>query len=226
MNWCKVTLSLIFLLQLKLFWREILPKEKVKNNLLIGLLKLFLFRKVAVHIFENPAFRNPFIPAVNKTAQQCQWIDQRLHTNTSRRSCSLFVPSAVMNEVFNLLLLYVDLYTLQIKEKHTGWRPLSVNKGTKKTHRALTETNLCLIEQWPMKAQDSLTCRDKIKGRHKQNKKTQINRLLKWAQNVCNVIRGASMKVASLILDWECVLFQALYCLALTAGWMKVLPRA
>lgn len=32
-------------------------------NLLIGLLKLFLFRKIAVHIFENSAFRNPFIPA-------------------------------------------------------------------------------------------------------------------------------------------------------------------
>lgn len=32
-------------------------------NSLIGLLKLSLFCKVAVHIFENSAFRNPFIPA-------------------------------------------------------------------------------------------------------------------------------------------------------------------
>lgn len=35
-------------------------------NSLIGLLKLFLFGKVAVHIFENSAFRNPFIPAAKK----------------------------------------------------------------------------------------------------------------------------------------------------------------
>lgn len=35
-------------------------------NSLIGLLKLFLFGKVAVHIFENSAFRNPFIPAAKE----------------------------------------------------------------------------------------------------------------------------------------------------------------
>lgn len=98
----------------------------MKWNLLIGLLKLFLFRKVAVHIFKNSAFRNPFIPAVKETAEQWQQgslliLPDLLRPNTqiqtkhslgSKWSYSLFVPSAVMNKVFNLLIFNADLYAL------------------------------------------------------------------------------------------------------------------
>lgn len=51
---------------LKITISSSLPSAHKKGNLLIGLLKLFLFRKVAVHIFENSAFRNPFIPAAKE----------------------------------------------------------------------------------------------------------------------------------------------------------------
>lgn len=38
------------------------PEPEVKHSLICPL-KLFLFLQVAVHIFQNSAFRNPFVPA-------------------------------------------------------------------------------------------------------------------------------------------------------------------
>lgn len=47
--------------------KQFFPFNYMEMYSLIGLLKLFLFCKIAVHIFENSAFRNPFIPATKKT---------------------------------------------------------------------------------------------------------------------------------------------------------------
>ncbi len=123
-----------------------------RGNLLIGLLKLFLFSQVAVHIFKNSAFRNPFIPAakqtttsINRKKVQVDIIWAKLTMGTNRKlSCSLFVPSAVMNEVFNLLILYADLYTLK-NRKHThiclntGSYLLAINMNECKTYGKIVQ---------------------------------------------------------------------------------------
>ena len=69
--------------------------------LLIGFLKLSLFLQTGIHILEYSAFWNPFIP--------------------------IFIPTIVMDEVFDLFILYGNFYTL------------------------------CFIKKRPMKAQHSLT---------------------------------------------------------------------
>ena len=69
--------------------------------LLICFLKLSLFLQIGIHILEYSAFWNPFIP--------------------------IFIPTTVMDEVFDLFILYGNFYTL------------------------------CFIKKRPMKAQHSLT---------------------------------------------------------------------
>lgn len=68
-----------------------------------------------------------------------------------------------MNEVFNLLLLYADLYALQSKKNTHRSASITVNNQLITHIYNVIGTNLCLIEQWPMKAQDSFTCEEENK---------------------------------------------------------------
>lgn len=83
-------------------------------DLLIGPLKLFLFLQITLHILQNSAFRNPFVPAGTEMPKSlASGNNQSEITEFIQSNCLLFVPPTVMNKVFNLFILDAYLNTLQ-----------------------------------------------------------------------------------------------------------------
>jgi len=88
---------------------------------------LFVSQGCCQHIWEL-CFQEPIHPSCKQKRQRLKngirgrgsFSEQAKWNDISKPRCSLFVPSAVMNEVFNQFLLYVDLYTLwKHKKTHT-----------------------------------------------------------------------------------------------------------
>lgn len=131
------------------------------DDSLICPLKLFLFLQITVHIFQNSAFRNPFVPAGKHTATNYTATGRPLQkehsivVNATFFQNLLFVPAAVMNKVFDLFILDVDLNTLWKKRQ---WMVGSVDGNDKKERQSRRKkAHLCFVEQWPMKTQHSFT---------------------------------------------------------------------
>ncbi len=94
---------------------------------------LFVSQGCCPHIWEL-CFQEPIHPSCKRNNISITMKTKRTNTDSQQESTqretqtgnqtvsepgrSLFVPSAVMNEVLNLLILYVDLYTLQHKKTH------------------------------------------------------------------------------------------------------------
>lgn len=147
---------------------------------------LFVLRGCCPHIWEL-CFQEPIHPSCSRkethhkpwststfilltwhvknstTSCRCEEGRDEKKVSESKRSCSLFVPPAVVNEIFNLLFLYAAFDTLR-NDKNTQTCQLTPDffRGFIKTDRNVNKTNLCLIEQWPMKAQDSFTWKTNV----------------------------------------------------------------
>lgn len=83
-------------------------------DLLIGPLKLFLFLQITLHILQNSALRNPFVPAGKEISKRLDSGINYSEINAFIQSnCLLFVPPTVMNKVLDLFILDAYLNTLQ-----------------------------------------------------------------------------------------------------------------